>query len=62
MLSMGSSKPWPEAMKVLTGQDRMDASAFREYFKPLEEWLINKNKELNETVGWSTGTSLSAIT
>lgn len=52
---MGSSKPWPEAMKALTGQEKMDASAFREYFKPLEDWLISENQKLNETVGWSTG-------
>jgi len=25
MLKMGSSKPWPEAMKAITGQDKMDA-------------------------------------
>ena len=55
---MGASKPWPEAMKAITGQDRMDASAFREYFKPLENWLIAKNKELEEPVGWSTGQCL----
>ena len=55
MLEMGSSKPWPEAMKALTGQEKMDASAFREYFKPLEDWLISENQKLNETVGWSTG-------
>ena len=30
--------------------------AFRDYFRPLELWLINKNKELNEPIGWSTGT------
>ncbi|KAI9554639.1 hypothetical protein GHT06_019912 [Daphnia sinensis] len=54
MLAMGSSRPWPEAMRALTGQDRMDASAFREYFKPLEDWLIAKNKELGEPIGWSS--------
>lgn len=54
MLQMGSSKPWPEAMKAITGQDKMDAGAFRDYFRPLELWLINKNKELNEPIGWST--------
>lgn len=53
---MGSSKPWPEAMQAITGQNKMDAGAFREYFRPLEVWLINKNKELNEPIGWNTGT------
>lgn len=55
MLAMGSSRPWPEAMRAVTGQDRMDASAFREYFKPLEVWLIAKNKELGEPIGWNSG-------
>ena len=54
---MGSSQPWPEAMHAITGQRKMDASAFREYFKPLELWLIKKNGELNETIGWNKGTS-----
>jgi len=54
MLSMGSSKPWPEAMEKMTGQKRMDASALREYFKPLEDWLKAKNVEMCETPGWST--------
>ena len=51
-LAMGSSRPWPEVMKVMTGQEKMDASAIREYFAPLEKWLIAKNSELGETVGW----------
>jgi len=53
LLSMGSSKPWPEAMEKITGQQRMDASALRQYFKPLEDWLKAKNKEMGETPGWS---------
>ena len=59
MLSMGSSKPWPEAMRVVTGQDKMDAGAFREYFKPLEMWLIAKNKEMGEAVGWEAGIDIN---
>ena len=51
-LSMGSSRPWPEAMKVITGQEKMDASAIREYFAPLEDWLKTKNAELLEVPGW----------
>lgn len=50
---MGSSKPWQEAMKVMTGQEKMDASALVEYFKPLEKWLVERNRELGEEVGWS---------
>lgn len=53
MLSMGSSKPWPDAMEVLTGTRKMEAAAILEYFKPLEEWLINANKESGAYVGWN---------
>ena len=35
MLELGQSKPWPEAMRVMTGEDHADASALLEYFAPL---------------------------
>lgn len=54
MLRMGSSKPWPDAMEVLTGQRNIDPSAILEYFKPLEDWLIKKNKELGVKIGWES--------
>ena len=50
MLSMGSSKPWPEAMELLTGQRAMDAGALMEYFQPLTDWLKEQNK--GHPVGW----------
>ncbi|XP_035657900.1 angiotensin-converting enzyme-like isoform X3 [Branchiostoma floridae] len=50
MLSMGESKPWPEAMKAITGQDKLDPSAILKYFEPLEKWLREQNK--NEELGW----------
>uniref|UniRef100_A0A6B2E7X0 Angiotensin-converting enzyme n=1 Tax=Phlebotomus kandelakii TaxID=1109342 RepID=A0A6B2E7X0_9DIPT len=56
MLQMGSSKPWPEAMEVLTGQRKMDAGPLIEYFRPLSEWLQKKNKELGAYVGWEKST------
>jgi peptidyl-dipeptidase A len=46
MLAMGTSKPWPEALKVVTGSDKMDASAMLEYFAPLKTWLDEQNKQL----------------
>src|SRR6185295_5022821 len=39
MLSMGMSKPWPEALQALTGSKEMDASAIIDYFAPLKAWL-----------------------
>ncbi|MCB9072759.1 MAG: M2 family metallopeptidase [Bdellovibrionaceae bacterium] len=50
MLQMGASKPWPEALAVVTGKKEMDATAIREYFAPLETWLKEKNK--GQSCGW----------
>ncbi|MEI6893362.1 MAG: M2 family metallopeptidase [Colwellia sp.] len=44
MLEMGSSQPWQQAYKVITGNEKMDASAILDYFAPLHVWLKNKNK------------------
>jgi len=50
MLEMGLSRPWPDALEVLTGQRQMDASAIRDYFAPLEKWLEDQNQ--GKPVGW----------
>ena len=50
MLSMGLSKPWPEALQVIAGTDKMDASAIVDYFAPLQKWLDEQNK--GKPVGW----------
>jgi peptidyl-dipeptidase A len=52
MLSMGASKPWPEALEVLTGDKQLDASALADYFAPLKTWLDQQNKKNNYPVGW----------
>ncbi len=43
MLAMGKSKPWPEALKALTGEEKMDATAILDYFAPLKKWLDEEN-------------------
>ena len=43
MLAMGQSKPWPEALKTMTGEDKMDATAIIDYFAPLKKWLDEQN-------------------
>ena len=43
MLAMGASRPWPEALKALTGEDKMDATAILDYFAPLKTWLDQQN-------------------
>lgn len=44
MLEMGSSQPWQQAYKVLTGNEQMDATAILDYFAPLHTWLKQKNQ------------------
>ena len=51
MLALGQSKPWPEALKVMTGESKIDASAMIEYFQPLLAWLKQQNR--GETLGWT---------
>ncbi len=50
MLKLGASEPWPEALKAMTGQSRMDATAIIDYYKPLIEWLDAQNK--GQQCGW----------
>lgn len=52
MLSMGLSKPWPEALETLTGETQMDATALAEYFAPLKTWLDEQNQKNHYAVGW----------
>jgi peptidyl-dipeptidase A len=50
MLAMGQSKPWPDALEVLTGERQVDGGALLEYFAPLKQWLDEQNK--GKKVGW----------
>lgn len=50
MLTVGLSEPWPKALKALTGQTEMDATAMRDYFAPLQKWLDEQNK--GKPIGW----------
>jgi peptidyl-dipeptidase A len=50
MLEMGASKPWPEALKAVTGETQHDATALLEYFQPLATWLEKENA--GKKCGW----------
>jgi peptidyl-dipeptidase A len=52
MLEMGASKPWPEALNIVTGSDKMDAKAVLDYFAPLQVWLDEQNTQANRQCGW----------
>ncbi|HEV7518303.1 MAG TPA: M2 family metallopeptidase [Thermoanaerobaculia bacterium] len=50
MLEMGQSRPWPEALKTVTGSEQMDATAILDYFAPLRTWLDQQNQ--GRKCGW----------
>ena len=50
VLEMGQSRPWQEAMEVMTGSPELDASALVEYFEPLKGWMDEQNKQYS--CGW----------
>ena len=50
MMEMGRSRPWPEALEVLTGSPDMDAGAILDYFAPLQVWLEEQNAD--RQCGW----------
>lgn len=58
---MGSSQPWPEALEALTGARKMNATAIRSYFAPLEKWLEDTNAANGDVPGWTMtdGTKVS---
>lgn len=48
MLAMGASRPWNEALKAVTGEEQMDATAILDYFAPLKVWLDAQNAVLSK--------------
>ena len=50
MLSMGASKPWPDALQAFTGSREMSGKPMLRYFAPLMSWLQDQNK--GEKCGW----------
>jgi peptidyl-dipeptidase A len=50
MLSMGASKPWPDALQVFTGNREISGKPMLEYFAPLQAWLEQQNS--GKQCGW----------
>lgn len=50
LLELGSSVPWPEALKRMTGKDKLDVSSITKYFEKLTKWLKEKNQ--GSCYGW----------
>lgn len=52
IMEKGSSLHWSEVLQSTIGESRLDPSAMREYFQPLEEWLQKELFRTQEFVGW----------
>jgi peptidyl-dipeptidase A len=50
MLSLGASKPWPDALDAVGAGRKADAGPLLEYFAPLKQWLDGQNK--GQQCGW----------
>ncbi len=50
MLSLGQSRPWPDALEVFTGSREISGQALVDYFAPLKKWLDEQNK--GHPSGW----------
>lgn len=53
MLSLGASKPWPDALEAFSGERTMTGKAIAEYFEPLRVWLEAENVKNNVHIGWT---------
>jgi len=51
VLKLGSSKPWPEQLELITGSKNMSAKPLVEYFQPLIKYIDEAIH--NETIGWT---------
>uniref|UniRef100_A0A8B9KXZ1 Angiotensin-converting enzyme n=1 Tax=Astyanax mexicanus TaxID=7994 RepID=A0A8B9KXZ1_ASTMX len=52
VMKLGFSKPWPEAMTMITGQPQMSVQPLMEYFQPLITWLEQENAKNGDVLGW----------
>jgi peptidyl-dipeptidase A len=50
MLTMGASKPWPDALQAFTGTREISGKPMLEYFAPLQTWLEQQNA--GKQCGW----------
>ncbi|HEY4012263.1 MAG TPA: M2 family metallopeptidase [Polyangiaceae bacterium] len=54
MLSLGASRPWPDALEAVGAGRKADAGPMLEYFAPLMQWLAHENaqREKAGVCGW----------
>ena len=57
LMELGASRPWPDALEMITGKRGLDAGAMLEYFRPLASWLDAQNE--GRRCGW-TGAAVTS--
>jgi peptidyl-dipeptidase A len=50
MLSLGATRPWPDALEAIGGGRTASAEPMLEYFAPLRKWLAEENR--GRQCGW----------
>ncbi|XP_008188413.1 angiotensin-converting enzyme-related protein [Acyrthosiphon pisum] len=53
IMESGSSENWRDTLSLAIGENKLDGSALREFFQPLEEWLRNENLRTGQFIGWN---------
>ena len=54
LLKTGKSEPWPIILEKFTGKTKLDSSALRQYFAPLEKWLDDFLQTNKIQQGWKS--------
>ena len=52
MLKLGISKSWPYALEQMTGSKEMSVAPIKEYFQPLQDWLVKERCSKKYNIGW----------
>ncbi|XP_031209745.1 angiotensin-converting enzyme-like protein Ace3 isoform X2 [Mastomys coucha] len=52
ILKLGSSRPWQEVLREMTGESNISSKALLTYFKPLMNWLVAENVKQGDILGW----------
>ncbi|CAG0888979.1 unnamed protein product [Cyprideis torosa] len=58
-LRLGFSKPWTEALEILTGSPNMSTSSLLKYFDPIHVYFIQQNLLQGNCIGWEQSGKLS---
>uniref|UniRef100_A0A914QVF8 Angiotensin-converting enzyme n=1 Tax=Panagrolaimus davidi TaxID=227884 RepID=A0A914QVF8_9BILA len=51
-MEKGSEFDWLDALEVITGSRKLDATPMLLYYEPLHNWLLTANKKDNAYIGW----------